>query len=264
MSHDEAWHAARRLGIGGSDANLLAEGDPEKVLRLWGEKRGTVEPEDLSRVLPVRMGQFTEPFNIQWLEEQTGLKVTGQGDMRVSAEHPFMRATLDGETVLDDGLPAIVEAKHVSAFAKEDEITRRYLPQLQHCMHVCGYERAILSVFFGTFTWKQFLVHADPLYQAQLIDEERRFWNCVETGEPPVAAHIAPPVEPVRVVDMGASNEWAVHAHLWLSNHGYHKAFEVAAKSIKELVPADAVEAFGHGVKASRSKSGSVTIRESK
>lgn len=260
--HSPEWHAARKLGIGGSDANVIAEGNPEKLLRLWNEKRGTVEPEDLSRVLPVRMGSFTEPFNLLWLEENTGLKVTGQGDMRVSAEHPFMRCTLDGETVLEDGTAAIVEAKHVSAFAKEDEINQRYFPQLQHCMLVCGYERAILTVFYGTLTWKHYLIHACPLFQAQLVDKEIKFWRCVDTGEPPVAEHIPQPVEPIRKVDMTGSNAWGSAANVWLSNKGYAKAFDGAVRDLKGLVEADVVEAFGHGVKASRAKNGAITIRE--
>lgn len=87
----------RRHGIGGSDANTIMGGDPEKVLRLWKEKRGEIEPEDLSSVLPVRMGSFTEPLNIQWFEEQTGKVVTHNGDQRKSTEYPWMLCTLDGE-----------------------------------------------------------------------------------------------------------------------------------------------------------------------
>lgn len=95
--HDDAWHAARRLGIGGSDATIIMSGDEEKILRLWREKRGEVEPEDLSRVLPVQMGVFTEPFNALWFEQETGKRVTSRGDTRVSADHPWMRCNLDGE-----------------------------------------------------------------------------------------------------------------------------------------------------------------------
>ena len=94
----EEQHAFRRLGIGGSDANTIMGGDPEKILRLWQEKRGEVEPEDLSGKLAVRMGSFTEAFNIVWFQEQTGKVVTSNGDQRVHPEHDWMRCTLDGET----------------------------------------------------------------------------------------------------------------------------------------------------------------------
>lgn len=260
---DADWHLARRLGIGGSDANILMGGDNERILKLWRVKRGDAPDDDLSGVLPVRMGQWTEPFNVQWFEEQTGNVVTGQGDMRVSAEYPFMRCTLDGETTFE-GVKAVFEAKHVSAFAKEDEIKQRYYPQLQHCMSVCDYPLSILSVFFGTLTWRHYVVPADALYQAQLIAAERNFWRCVETGELPVVQHIKQPVEPIRMVDMTGNNQWAVHAHLWVSNSVQAKAFKTASESLKGLVDDDVIEASGHGVCVKRNKAGSLTISEVK
>lgn len=95
--HSDEWHAARRLGIGGSDAGIIMGGDEEKILRLWREKRGEVEPEDLSRVLPVMMGSFTEPFNVLWFEQEANKRVISRGDTRVSPDHPWMRCNLDGE-----------------------------------------------------------------------------------------------------------------------------------------------------------------------
>ena len=56
MTHDAAWHAERRKGIGGSDANIIMSGDPERLIALWREKRGEAEPEDLSGNLAVQMG----------------------------------------------------------------------------------------------------------------------------------------------------------------------------------------------------------------
>lgn len=159
---------------------------------------------------------------------------------------------------------AIFEAKHVSAFANEDEILTRYMPQLQHCMCVTGYKKAYLSVFFGTLKWKYYEIDADPIYQLQLVEAERKFWECVQTGEPPVAVHIPAPVEAVRKVDMSQSNSWATNADIWLKNRDYAKDFDKAAKELKALVEADVVEAYGAGIRAKRNKAGSVSITEDK
>ena len=56
----------RTLGIGGSDAKRIIEGDWHT---LWLEKTKRVEPVDLSDVLPVQMGITTEKLNIDWLEK---------------------------------------------------------------------------------------------------------------------------------------------------------------------------------------------------
>jgi len=263
MSLTEKQKAFRKQGIGGSDANIIMGGDAERIIRLWKEKRGEIEPEDLSRVLPVRMGSFTEEFNITWFEEETGKVVTRQGEQIISGTEHFMLCTLDGETTWERGL-AVFEAKHVSAFQTEEAIQERYFPQVQHCMRVCGHQKAYLSVFFGTMKWKLFEIDADPIYQGQMIAAERNFWECVQNGTPPVAVEIKAPVEAIRKVDMTGHNSWADAAGDWHMHYGPAKAFEAATKRIKELVEPDVQEAFGHGIKASRSKSGSITIRKEK
>ena len=48
--------ADRRSFIGGSDARIIMGEDEAALLRLWQEKRGEVEPEDLSRNLIVQLG----------------------------------------------------------------------------------------------------------------------------------------------------------------------------------------------------------------
>ena len=159
---------------------------------------------------------------------------------------------------------AVFEAKHVSAFQTEEAILERYYPQLQHNMRVCGLQKAYLSVFFGTMKWKLFEVDADPIYQGQLIAAERNFWECVKSGAQPVIIHVKPPVEAIRKIDMTGNNEWANHADVWLKNQGYAKTFDASVKAIKELVEPDVMEAFGHGIKAARSKSGAITIRKEK
>ena len=261
------WHEQRRQGVGGSDANVILGGDKEKIIRLWQEKRGEVEPEDLSAVLPVRMGQATERFNIEWFQERTGQSIILQQLAITSQEIPWMRCTLDG--VVDTGeadvaLMPIFEAKHCNAFMKRDEALTKYYPQLQHNMRVTTSTKAFLSVFYGTLDWHVFEVEADPIYQAQMIEAEKHFWECVQSGNPPVAAEVHVPVEAVRVVDMTGDNEFASAANIWLSNKGYAQYFEKAAKELKGKVPADVVEASGYGVVIKRNKAGSLSIVEKK
>src|SRR4051812_46517177 len=86
----------RRRFIGGSDARIIMGDDENALSRLWREKRGEKEPEDLSDNLPVQLGLATEPLNRLWYERNTGRAVT-QVQRRVI--HPVVRylgATLDG------------------------------------------------------------------------------------------------------------------------------------------------------------------------
>ena len=60
----EGWDSAnRRHFIGGSDARIITGNDEAALLQLWREKRGEVEPEDLSGNLTVQLGVVTEPLN---------------------------------------------------------------------------------------------------------------------------------------------------------------------------------------------------------
>ena len=82
--------------IGGSDARIIMGDDEEALLRLWREKRGEVEPEDLSGNLIVQLGVVTEDLNRRWYEANTGQMVT---DVQRHIRHPALRwmgATLDG------------------------------------------------------------------------------------------------------------------------------------------------------------------------
>ena len=126
---------ARLSGIGGSDANIILSGNFDSIRRLWMEKRGETEPENLSGVLQVALGNWTEAFNRQWFEKVSGQVVERVNDQAICAVRSWRRCTLDG-FVNDVG--AIWEAKHTSAFANRDEVLERYMPQLQHNMAVTG------------------------------------------------------------------------------------------------------------------------------
>ncbi len=257
----------RRNGIGGSDASIIMECDPAALIALWEQKRGVSEPEDLSRVLPVQMGSFTEPLNLYWYELTTGRLVTHEGELRKATAYPFMRCTLDGLTTTGAGNPAVFQAKHVNAFSKIEDVAQKYMAQIHHEMHVCGVRHAILSVFIGTLTYEHVEIECDDFYLAQLIDREREFWRCVESGEPPVqTAPVPAPALPTkfRTVSMEGNNAWASNSADWLANGAAAKKFETAAKEIKALVESDVGTATGHGIEVKRSKAGSLTIKAMK
>jgi predicted phage-related endonuclease len=234
--------------------------DDAALLRLWGEKRGEVEPEDLSGNLIVQLGVVTEDLNRRWYEANTGHVLT---DVQRHVRHPihrWMAATLDGR--VDSG--AVFEAKFMLPwYFSEEAAVEKYMPQLQHNMWVVAARSAVLSVITGGGKWVEITAHADPLYQHLIITAERKFWRCVENGEPPALFGVEPPkprIEAVRVVDMSTSNAWAEFAGIFSQTRAAHAEHERAKGELKGLMLEDAKEARGHGVRAKRSKSGAVSF----
>ncbi len=252
---------SRRTYIGGSDARTIVGKDENALLRLWREKRGEIEPEDLSRNLLVQFGCATEELNRLWFEQETGRSL---GHVQHFVRHPkieWMGATLDG---IVEGERAVFESKFMLPWSfAEDAATDKHMPQLQHNMLVTGARRAYLSILTGAARWALVEVEADPVYQTVLLQVERFFWRSVMTGEPPRLFGAEPPkvrVEAIRIVDMAASNAWAENATIFSRTRAAHLQHEAAKKELKAMVPEDAREAFGHGVIAKRTKAGAVSI----
>jgi predicted phage-related endonuclease len=250
-----------RYFIGGSDARTILGNDEGALLRLWQEKRGEIEPEDLSGNLVVQLGLATEALNRHWYEANSGQVIT---DVQRRIFHPALRwmaATIDGRI---QGSDAVFEAKFMLPWSfSEEAAAEKYMPQLQHNMWVVAARTAVLSVITGGGKWVEILVHADPLYQHLIVTAERKFWRCVESGEPPRLFGVEPPkprIEAVRIIDMSASNSWAEFAGLFRSTRQAFLDHERSKTELKALMPEDAKEATGHGVRAKRSKSGAVSF----
>ena len=145
----------------------------------------------------------------------------------------------------------------------EEGAAEKYMPQLQHNMWVTNAKAAVLSIITGGGKWVEIILSADPLYQHLLLTAEKKFWRCVETGEPPRLFGIEPPrprIEAVRIVDMSSSNAWAEFADLFRSTRSAHLEHEKSKSELKSLMPEDAKEAIGHGIRAKRSKSGAISF----
>ena len=145
----------------------------------------------------------------------------------------------------------------------EEAAAEKHMAQLKHNMWVVASRTSVLSVITGGGKWVEIGVHADPLYQHLILTAERKFWRCVESGEPPRLFGVEPPkprIEAVRIVDMSALNSWAEFAGLFRSTRQAFLDHERSKSELKALVPDDAKEAIGHGVRAKRSKSGAISF----
>src|SRR5580700_4480645 len=237
-------------------------GDDESALvRLWQEKRGEVQPRDLSGNLVVQLGVVTEDLNRRWYEANTGQVIT---DVQKLVRHPtvrWMAATLDGRI---EGTGAVFESKFMLPWSfSEEAAAEKHMAQLQHNMWVTNARSAALSIITGGGKWVEMTISADALYQHFLVTAERRFWRCVQTGETPHPYGVEPPrprIEAVRIVDMSESNSWAEFAGLFCATRSAFLDHERAKSELKALMPEDVKEATGHGVRAKRSKSGAVSF----
>src|SRR6202049_4446582 len=141
----------RRNYIGGSDARIIMGDDEAALIRLWQEKRGQIEPEDLSGNLIVQLGVITEALNRHWFERNTGQVLK---DVQRRIRHPVIRwmgATLDG-IVAETG--AVFEGKFMLPWSfSEEGAAEKYMPQLQHNMWVTNVKVAVLSVITGAGKW---------------------------------------------------------------------------------------------------------------
>jgi predicted phage-related endonuclease len=251
----------RRFFIGGSDARIIMGSDEAALIRLWREKRGESEPEDLSGNLIVQLGIATESFNRSWYERNTGRRI---GSIQRRVKHSaiaWMAATLDGIVEVTE---AVFEAKFMLPWSfSEEAAAEKYMAQLQHNMWVTRLRSSVLSIITGGGKWVEIAIPMDPLYLSVLVSAEKKFWRCVQSGETPHLINAEAPrprIEAIRVVDMSTSNSWAEFAALFRNTREAFLDHERAKNELKALMPEDVRQAIGHGVRGKRSKSGAVSF----
>jgi predicted phage-related endonuclease len=242
----------------------LMSGDADEIMNLWRELVGDPDfvPEDLSDVWAVQLGSYTEPFNLAWYERRTGRQLSRRGAVVTRPGFEWAACTLDA---FDAVKAAPVECKHVGGFEKHDVIVARYMPQMHWQMLCTETKRCMFSVIEGAREPIIDEIEFDGAYASELWDRAWRFMQCVWSMTPPVAlAPVAAPVKAEKTYDMQGNNEWASEAVMWATTRQARKDNEAADKALKALVPADAAKCTGHGISITRSKAGSLTIREMK
>lgn len=251
----------RRAFIGGSDARIIMGHDEAALIRLWREKRGEVGPEDFSGNLVVQLGKVTEDLNRSWYERNTGRTVADVQRLVKHSAIPWMAATLDG---IVEGIGAVFEAKFMLPWSfSEETAAEKHMAQVQHNMWVTHLRTSVLSIITGGGKWVEVTIPMDPLYLSILVSAEKKFWRCVHSGEVPHLINAEAPrprIEAIRIVDMDSSNSWAEFAAIFRTTRNAFLEHERAKSELKALIPEDAKEAIGHGVRAKRSKAGAVSF----
>ena len=208
----------------------------------------------------VQLGSVTENLNRRWYERNTGQAVK---DVQKQIQHPvhkWMAATLDG---LVEPSGAVFEAKFMLPWTfSEEAAAEKHMAQLQHNMWVANARSAVLSIITGGGKWVEMTIHAIRCTSIS-CSPPRRSSGAVSAATPRNCSELSRRgrgLEAVKIVDMSASNSWAEFAAAYRRTRPAHQEHEEAKASLKKLVPEDAKEATGHGLKAKRSKSGAISF----
>ena len=195
----DEWKAARKSGIGGSDAASVIGVDDQNSdyfrspLDVYNEKLGIVA-DTYEENWFSRRGKALEPELRRDYAEKTGRTVRLPEHILQHPVHKFMICSLDGFT--DDGrIQEFKTASHSKGWGTEgtDEIPQKFLVQTQHNLIVTGAEVADVSVSIGGMAPKYYEIPADRELQQLIIDSEENFWS-------KVMARIEP--DPITIEEM--------------------------------------------------------------
>lgn len=250
----------KRTGfIGGSDCVKIMQGE---WLELWQVKTGRMQSADLSDVLPVQLGIWTESFNLQWFERQYNC---------VLRNHQMEYETIIGGVPAKGTIDAmfdfqIVEAKHTNAFTNMEEQLERYMPQIQLYCHLAGADGVYLSVLFGNSKWEATFVSYDEDYFNSMWAVVSDFWGYVVRDEEPVG--IDTPSLSIDSIaldnmvkrDASKDNAFVDAAHTYIEHEQAAKTFEGAKKDLKQMVADNEREVFCDQLTIKRDKRGSLRI----
>lgn len=203
FSSREEWLKGRKNHIGGSDASACLGLNPYKNnIQLWEEKVGLVMPEDISDKEYVRYGTAAEGhlralFSLHYPWYQV---FYDENNMFINDRYPWMHASLDGELVDGHGRHGILEIKtstpmQGSQWEKwKGRIPDNYYCQVLHYLAVTEYDFAVLAAELRSerdgeleFIIKHYFIEREDVEEdiRQLVQAEKRLWDCVEEGHRP-------------------------------------------------------------------------------
>lgn len=266
--YDEEFEAKLRAKtIGGSCALKIMDGDWHT---LWLDKMGLRERDDLSDVLPVQLGIWTEPFNISLFRKEMGVEVQEQVRYNYNWNGVPTRGTLDGEFMYH-GVRTGLEVKHTFELNTMRKQLERYMPQLQLYLEVSGMQHIYFANIFGNRRYEYVKVAKDEGYLARMHIHLKEFWKFVEDKVPPPISmpHITASIDQIAIDDMVSrnaqtDNEFQYQAHEYVSTMQAAKEHEAAKKTLKQMVASNEREVYSDIMAIKRAKNGSLRINVNK
>ena len=258
----ELRHAAMREDyIRGSDMVSLMQGKWEE---LWKIKTGILGRKDLRHEFNVRLGSFTETFNILWLEEYYEYSFIPQQAYTKMYGSIKLQGTLDG---LDQDKNIGLECKHTHSRNDMDYMLDFYMPQMQFYMYISGLPQMVFSVIFGN-KHECVVVSASKEYQTDMLDKIKAFWEYVTHNERPedVLVKIKQsikdnvPINGKVKRDVSRSNSFALASTEYLMHEENAKIFENAKKELKAEIKDNESEIYNDKLSVKRDKRGSIRI----
>ncbi len=244
--------SARKKKLGGSEINIIASGNKEKIHNLFLEKTDQREPDDLTLIWPVIMGHITETVNLEWTEHYLQTTINMRQQVIEGNKNPFMRCTLDGVIENYKNKVAVIDAKFTLGRPVKDEawgdviprLIRYYAPQLHWNAYLLQeyldkpVEYGLLSFIRGGDKPILEEMQIDTAYQEELIELGKYFMNCVELGfepdEIPTTTDFVPQADLVPV-DMESDDRWRSFALQIIQTAGANKIFKESSDKIKKV-----------------------------
>jgi putative phage-type endonuclease len=184
--------ADRRNYVGASEVGTVLGLNPRKSPYMLAlEKRGILEPDDLSENKRVQWGKRLEDAIRRGYAEDQGARVRQRHIVFVHPQYDFFRAHVDGEILGDPRGVGLLECKNVDkdiarfgGWGEEltDEIPPIYISQNQAGMLLTGYKWGELYALMGGNEPRIYPFVADPEYQQIILARVKEFWACVTSG----------------------------------------------------------------------------------
>lgn len=194
----EEWHAARQLGMGGSDiAAALGMNRYTPPLKVYLEKRGELPdlPEDAELEGYAELGHDMQDVIANRWAARSGYTWLRPPGMLAHVEADWMRVNLDGDAVDPDGTRGVLEVKNRSEYQLaewEDGVPQGPALQAHWGMAVTGYPYAVVAALVGGNKLRWYRIERDHALEANLVTLVADFWRRTLAGvEPEVDGTVA-------------------------------------------------------------------------